>query len=402
MRLNSSSVSLNRIPFDEALKRINNRFKVNRNHVNVSIREAINRELVSDFICDSDVPPLPVSMVDGFAFNSEGNELKVIGKAGPGSAYSGKIEGDQAIEVLTGAFLPADIKYVAPKESVRINGDTIELSERPEIGSNIMPAGFDCKANEIIAKGGEKLSPGVAYFLNYLKVATVAVKPQAKVGVFSVGSELTDNFNERQKVNSSNPIFLAHVLESMGVQARNLGILNDDVKEISDSIKVAIKDHDALITSGGSSVGERDLMKEALLFCGAEQVFHGLKLKPGRTGGLYVLNEKPIIVTSGNIQASTVETALIGESVLRAMGYSVQLEAISAKIDRDVYFDSPPDFYNVTWLKVYELKNEVIASPVFTYSTSRSIPFRANAFSVIKSEDIKKNTIIEALMIGSL
>ncbi|MGC8661507.1 MAG: molybdopterin molybdotransferase MoeA [Nitrososphaeria archaeon] len=396
------SKTLSRISFDEALERINSRFKVKRSHVNVSIKEAINRELASDIVCDSDMPPLPVSMVDGFAFDSESAELKVVGKVGPGSAYSGKIEGDQAIEVLTGAYLPADIKYVVPKEYIKKNGDNIELSERPAKGENIMPAGFDCKSNEIIAKKGEILTPGIAYFLNYLKIANVAVKPQARAGIFSVGNELTNNFNEKQKITSSNPIFLTHVLENMGVYARDLGILNDDVKEISDNIKAQISNYDVLITSGGSSVGERDLIKEALLASGAEQVFHGLKLKPGRTGGLYILNEKPIIVTSGNIQASIIETAVIGESVLRTLGYSVERRVMSAVIDRDIFFDTPPDFYNVVWLKVYQLKNEIIASPIFTYSTSRSIPFRANAFSVIKSDHVKKNTVVEAYLIGSL
>ncbi|MDG6931106.1 MAG: molybdopterin molybdotransferase MoeA [Nitrososphaerota archaeon] len=396
------SKALSRISLDEALERINNRFKVKKGHANLSIRDAINLKLASDIVCDSDVPPLPVSMVDGFAFDAESARLKVVGKVGPGGVYSGKIEGDQAIEVLTGAFLPAGIKYVAPKEHVKRNGDTIELSEMPATGENIMPAGFDCKSNEIIAKGGENLSPGIAYFLNYLKVATVAVKPQARAGIFSVGNELTDNSSDRQKVSSSNPIFLTHVLENMGVYARDLGILNDDVEEISENVKRQASSYDLLITSGGSSVGERDLMKEALLASGAEQVFHGLKLKPGRTGGLYVLNEKPIIVTSGNIQASTIETAVIGEAVLRALGFSVDRKAISAVIDRDVYFDAPPDFYNVAWLKVYELKNEIIASPVFSYSTSRSIPFRANSFTIVKSGHVKKNTVLDAYMIGSL
>ncbi len=117
---------------------------------------------------------------------------------------------------------------------------------------------------------------------------------------------------------------------------------------------------------------------------------------------MYVLNEKPIIVTSGNIQASIIETVLIGSAVAQAIGFSVNMNTIRAVIDRDVYFDTPSDFYNVVWLKVYELKNEIIASPVFSYSTSRSVPFKANAFSIIKSGHIKKNTVIEANMIGDL
>ncbi len=396
------SKAFNRISLDEAVERINSKFKVKAKPVNMNVRDAINKELAFDVSCDSNVPPFPVSMVDGYAFNSEGPKLKVVGKVGPGSTYTGKIDVDQAIEVLTGAYLPSDIKFVMPKEKVMRDGDTISIYEKPVLGDNIMPAGFDCKSGEIIAKGGEMLNPGVAFFLNYLRITTVAVKPQAKVGIFSVGNELTNNVNDKQKSMSSNPIFLMHLLEGMGAYARDLGILNDDISEISDQITRHVNDYDVLITSGGSSVGERDLMQEALTQSGAEQIFHGLKLKPGRTGGLYVLNEKPVIVTAGNIQASIIETALIGESVLQALGYSTYRRKISAMIDRDVYFDTPNDFYNILWLRVYQLKNELYALPVITYSTSRSIQFRANAFSLIKSGNIKKNTIVEAYLIRDL
>jgi molybdopterin molybdotransferase len=394
---------LNRISFDEALERIKSRFNIKRNPINLNVNEAIDKILASDIICESDVPPLPVSMVDGFAFNNIHDELVVTAKVGPGSAFTGKIEDGQYIEVLTGAYLPPDIKFVVPKEHVIKNGNKIRLTVVPENeNNNIMPAGFDCKSNEIIAKKGEKFEAGLAFFLNYIKVNTVSVKPQAKAGIFSIGNELTNNIADKQKVHNSNPIFLSYILKKMGLVAHDLGILKDDEKEIFDQIKSQIDNFDLLITSGGSSVGEKDLVNEALTLNGAEQIFHGLKLKPGRTGGLYVLNGKPIIVTSGNIQASIIETMLIGSAVAQEMGYSVNMNTIRAVIDRDVYFDTPSDFYNAVWLRVYELKNEIIASPVISYSTSRSVPFKANAFSIIKSSHIKKNTVIEANMIGDL
>lgn len=307
---------------------------------------------------------------------------------GPGDLQPGN-----ALKVSTGSYLPRNTCCVVPLESSKADGNYVIVDSFPS-ETNIMPAGFDCNRNEVVCSAGEKITPKKAFFLKWIGVQAVKALPKPRVSIISVGSELVNG-----EVPNTNYMVLSGIIEDLGASPNVAQPVPDDIRAISEAILSALKDSDAVLTSGGSSVGERDLVVDAVKLLNGTVLFHGLKLKPGRTGGVAVIDGKPLIITSGNIQASVIETMLLLSKSLEVMGYSTSIKRTYARIDNDIRVNGPEDFSYVIWVKLYNIQNELFARTIEAMSTSRRVVELADGFVIVKGNYIKKNSIVEVLLL---
>lgn len=382
-----------RIPLEEALSLIGG-FKASPTPIALQPERAIGLFCAEEVRCRTSVPALPVSMVDGYAVSTtDKNEFIVTRQLGPGETSPMEIPPEHALKVSTGAYLPKNAKCVVPLENVRVEGYSILVESFPN-ETNIMPAGFDCERNEVICSVGDMITPKKAFFMKWAGIQAIKALPRPRVSIIPIGSELVDGV-----IPNTNYIILSSIVDEIGASPRVAQPVPDDVKAISEAITSELNESDVIITTGGSSVGEKDLVIDAIGLLNGRVLFHGLKLKPGRTGGVAEVNGKPLIITSGNIQASAIETLLLLSRSLASMGYPVSVKKAYAKVDNDVRVDGPEDFSYVIWVKLYNIQNETFARCIESLSTSRRIIEKADGFAIIKGNYLKKNTVVEVLLL---
>jgi len=393
---------INRISLEEAFGLLSREIIAKPKEL-MGVESAVGRILAEDIVSMEDVPKWPISEVDGYAIpgNSGLTTFSIVGRSGPGERFSGALAKDRCIRILTGSYLPEGADTVVPQEDVTVDGGSITLKADVPRGSNLMQNGYEYKKGELIAGQGSRITPYLAAFLTYLRIGHIMTYPAISVGILSVGSELTTADNWAQgKIVNSNYISLMGLAKSMGLDPVNLGIAKDDMAEISEKVRIALKKCDIVVMSGGSSVGDTDMVFDALLGMNSKRVFRGLKLKPGRTAGVAVLDGKPMVSISGNIQAATIELMLVvGEIARQLSGGGFAVKRVTCMIDRDVKFNSQAGYKNILWLKLYQVGNQLFGSPLASRSPMKSIVMRADGFGVIEASSLRNGENIEAILL---
>lgn len=289
----------------------------------VSLRMALGRVLAEDVKAPTDSPPYDRSAVDGYAVVAEDTfgaspsnpvELRLLGSAYPG-AEPGELPGigrEEALEVMTGAPLPRGANAVVMVEDASKRGDVVEVMRPVHPYQNVSRRGEDFRAGELVVARGARLRPWHIGALASLNIARVRVVRRPRVAVLSTGDELVEVGSEPgpgKVVNSSKPM-LSALLKEAGAEAVDLGVVGDDADLICERIVEGVRGADAAIVTGGTSVGVRDLVPEALERVG-EVVVHGLMLRPGKPTGFGIVGGKPVFMLSGFPVA-----ALVGFEVL--------------------------------------------------------------------------------------
>lgn len=279
----------NSLSFEQALERIQQSVTAIKGRRNVSIREALGRVLADDVCSPMDVPPFINSAMDGYAVSSADlpqtgdKQLTVIGKSFAGKPFEGAVRASECVRIMTGAVVPEGTDTIIMQEYAQAQGNHITINEGHKKGQNVRHPGDDFAKGDVIIKSGERLTPAKLGLLASVGVTEFSVVRTPVVAFFSTGDELkgVGQALAPGDIYDSNRYILFGMLQKMGVNVIDMGVVADVREQIELTLKEAASCADVVITSGGASVGEADYIK--LILDDIGQVgFWKIAMKPGK------------------------------------------------------------------------------------------------------------------------
>ena len=256
----------------------------------VSVFDALDRVLAADVVSPISVPPHDNSAMDGFAFDSallqsgQPLKLRVAGTAFAGKAWSGTLQADQCLKIMTGAIMPAALDTVVPLEFVKVEGDVVEIPPGVvKAGDNRRLLGEDLMAGQPALRKGQTLGPAALGLIASLGLPKVTVFRRIKVAYFSTGDEILTLGEPIREgaVFDSNRYTVFGLLKRMGVDVVDMGVVRDEPELLEAAFRSAAQQADAIITSGGVSMGEADHTKAMMKQLG-DVAFWRIAMRPGR------------------------------------------------------------------------------------------------------------------------
>ena len=255
----------------------------------VAIRDGLGRVIAESVISPLDVPPHTNSAMDGYAVRSSDLAdkddclLKVIGTAWAGKPFDGAVKNGEAVRIMTGAVVPDDTDTVVIQENVVREGDTIRPGTGNRQGQNVRKAGEDLRKGQTVLAPGKLIMPAELGLLASLGITEIRVMRRIRVAFFSTGDELRPVGTDQKagQIFDCNRYTLFGMLTRMGIDLVDMGIVPDRREEIETAFRDASASADAIITTGGVSVGEADYVKDILEKLGTTD-FWKVAMKPGR------------------------------------------------------------------------------------------------------------------------
>ncbi len=289
----------------------------------VEISDALERVAAQDIYAHTPVPPFDKSPFDGYAFRAEDTEkashaapviLSITEEIAAGAVATIDITAGKAAKILTGAPVPPGANTTVKYESTEFTETEVKVFEPVKPNTNIVYAGEDIAAGELILAKGTLISSPVLGLLAGQGISKVEVYVKPTIAIINTGSELIEPGNPRHggKIYNSNLYVLNGYLNSMGAIPVNFGIVVDDCKEIVNKIESALNTADMVITTGGASVGDYDWAITAAKMLGAQVLFWKTEMKPGGSIMAAVKNNKLILGISGNPGAAILGLMRIG------------------------------------------------------------------------------------------
>lgn len=296
----------------------------------VNLFAAAGRVLSQDIKAKFNIPAFDRSPLDGYAMRaadivsaSQENPvyLQVIEEIAAGYVAAKSVLPGTTIKVMTGAPIPDGADVVIKYEELHRVGDDLQVCQKLKSGSNIVPAGEDVKTGEIIAARGTKITPPVLGLIASLGITEVPVYEKIRVALLSTGDELLNPGEPLKpgKIYNSNLYTLHAQCCELGIDTIPLGIVDDNQAAIAAQMQKGLQEADLVITTGGVSVGDYDLVKVAVADIGAEKLFWKVDMKPGSAMIAARKGQQLIIGLSGNPASSLVAFDLLVTPVLRKM-----------------------------------------------------------------------------------
>jgi molybdenum cofactor synthesis domain-containing protein len=283
-----------------------------------------------------DVPPLANTAVDGYAVQAADTaaapvELKVVGLLPAGAPPTVAVGVGEAVRIMTGAPLPDGADAVVMVEDTETDGDAVRILRAVSAGDSVRPAGSDVRRGDVVLPEGTVLRPAHIGVLASIGRTEVAVHPRARVGVLSTGDELVEDGAPLQpgQIRESNRPMLLGLVEQTGAVPIDLGLVRDDETAITVAIEHAVATCDAVVTSGGVSMGDFDLIKVVLDRIGA-MTWMQIAIKPAKPFAFGVLRGPeravPVFGLPGNPVSSLVSFEVLARPALRKMMGHAELD----------------------------------------------------------------------------
>jgi len=396
---------------DQALGRWLNVLQIGKPHAELaSLQDALGRILAEDLIAQNALPRFDKSAMDGYALKS----AETIGASQSKPAIfqltdNQEITSKQAKQVWTGNPIPEGANAVVMLEDTQKTGGKLEVWSQLAPSANISKIGEDIKKDDIIAQTGTRLTPyhiGLAAALGYNQLK-VAKKP--KIGILATGNELAEVGTQLSGslIYDSNKIMISAVCRELGAETTNFGITKDNIEEIAVVIKKALETQDAVITTGGTSVGGLDLVPDAVNKIGKPGVIvHGVALRPAMPTAVAALDGKPVLILSGNPVAALIGFEVFGRPMVCSMLGMTKTESrpmLKATLARRVTSVLGRNTY--VRVRVIMKGCEFIAEPVSAKgSGSISTMTQSNGFVIVPEnrEGVSEGETVVVHMFGSL
>jgi len=308
----------------------------------VPLSSSLGRVLAEDIVAKYNDPQFPTASMDGYAIRYEDQELdtiKILGDNPAGSDETRVLQSGECIKTFTGSRMPQGSDTLIQIENVTVIDDSIVVDEKVSKNSSVRPIGEGYKAGDILIKKGTKIGfaeIGVMAGLNKVMVS-VALKP--RVAVIATGSEVLDLGEESKnssQIRSSNNYTLAALFEEAGAEVIQLGTVGDDKDSIMTTFENALSGADILVSTGGVSVGDYDFVKDIVPRLGAEVVYKGVAIKPGRHILVAQRGEKFALALPGFAYSSTVTAILyVLPLIAKMLGKAQPYKTVAAKLSEN-------------------------------------------------------------------
>ncbi|HAT4340399.1 TPA: molybdopterin molybdotransferase MoeA [Clostridium perfringens] len=336
------------IALEEALEILNKNTKALKSEV-VSIKDSLKRVLYGDVKSKINNPPFNKSVFDGYAFKSEDSkgtskenpiELKIVDEIFAGDFSEREIKSGEAIRIMTGAPIPVGADCVLKQEETERQGDLVKIFKEMKENQNISFMGEDIKIGETLIKKGKRLDYADLGIMASSGISEVLVYKKPRVSIISTGDEVCDINSTLKpgKIYDSNLYSLSARIEELGYNVLSMEHVGDNIIKIGKAIEKAFEKSDIVFTTGGASVGEKDLMQKVSESIGFERLFWKIKIKPGSAVVCSKKEEKILISLSGNPNAALTTFELLGKPVLKKL--EGKEENINIKREMGILMDS--------------------------------------------------------------
>lgn len=300
----------------------------------VSLKEAHGRVLAEPLISPIDLPAFDNSAMDGYAVRASDvasaakespARLRLVGKIPAGEPFHGNVERGTCIRLFTGSALPAGADSVVMQEDTRLApgaGEVLVL-DTVKRGENVRFQGEDVKRGSRLIQSGERVKSGQINLLGSVGVARVSVGRRPIVGILATGTELREPGQQLApgQIYESNRVGLAALIGEAGAVTKTLPLVSDHPESVRQALETAFSECDAVVTSGGVSVGEHDYVKTAFEHLGGQLEFWKVSIKPGRPFVFGKYRNKLLFGLPGNpVSASVTCLVLVRPALLKWQG----------------------------------------------------------------------------------
>lgn len=300
------------------------------NVIQVPLAEAAGLVLARDVVAQEDIPPFANSAMDGFALLSKDSRphdghlprLHITGGVAAGYVADRAVEEGTTMRIMTGAPVPPGADAVIQVELTRTEGladGEVEIQQEVAPGNNIRPAGEDMQRGQTVMTRGTEIGAWEIGILATLGWASVPVVRRARVAILGTGDEVIEVDEPLQpgKIRNSNSYLLEAAVRRAGAEPHRLGVARDTVESLREKFTEAVK-YDLILTSGGVSVGDFDLVKNIMQEQGAIN-FWRINMRPGKPVAFGHIGAVPLLGLPGNPVSSAVTFELFGRPVIRKM-----------------------------------------------------------------------------------
>ncbi|MGC1379678.1 MAG: gephyrin-like molybdotransferase Glp [Candidatus Baltobacteraceae bacterium] len=357
----------------------------------VGLDEALGRVLARPIAADDEYPNAARSMMDGYALCARAapGRFEIVGDVRMGVAPEASIAPAQAMRIPTGGVLPEGADAVVPIEEAREDADVLAVAAAVDAGANVAERGADMHRGETILRPGRRIGAPQIGVLATVGVSAVPVYRRPIVAVFSTGDELVEPSErpQRGQIRDSNRYAIAASLRAMGAEPRHYPTLRDEADEFEAALAGALAQCDAVVVTGGSSVGERDRLPRAVAGVATPGILvHGLRVKPGKPTLFGADGNKPIVGLPGNPTSALVILEAVAAPIVGALvGAPIVAHRLEAKLAAPARSRA-----GWTWFVPVALEDDgatPLAHPLALRSFSVSLTARADGYIVMDERD---------------
>jgi molybdopterin molybdotransferase len=373
----------------------------------VALADCAGRVLSEAVIATASLPAYPSSAVDGYAVRSQdaGRALRVLGESAAGRPFAGTVEAGTAARILTGGVVPDGADCVVMVEDVQLAGDVVTVPGALRPGSNFHRPGDDVRAGELVLSAGTQLAAAELGLCAALGLARLPVHRRPRVSLMSTGDELVEVGEKpgRGQIVDSNRWALLAALREAGAEVRGLGIAPDQPDALRRLVVDALGDADALVTSGGVSVGTHDLVKPLLESLGTVYIGR-VKLKPGKPFTFAALAEGRVAFGLPGFPVSSLVTfeVFVRPALRKMQGFTqLQRPTLPVRLGYDARASADRTEYQRVTLR--REGGDLVAMTTGSQSSSRLMSL-AGAHALVRvpagGQGIKAGSIVEALILA--
>ncbi len=366
----------------------------------VTLTDALGRVLANEVITQKNLPSFDNSAMDGFAFKAQdaGKQLRVVRTIFAGDIPSPSLKEGECYRIMTGAQLPEDVDTVVPIEMCHdVTGDSVGIPTNIVEGSNFRKKGEEAKKGDKLLDAGKILSAADIALLSAQGVMAVEVTVRPKIAIVSTGNEIKEPWElaSEDEIYNANAFGISALLKSFGFEPTYIGAIPDDLEATKHFIS-KLTAFDAVITTGGISMGDADFLYEALLHNGLEVWFHGVNLKPGKGVTFGQMGNTLIMAMPGNPMATMLTVhALCIPALYRLAGSSLSFHAFTyAEFSHDLKLKAGRTnlvLGNLEEGVFFPTRNNKIGSGMLTpLSESNCVAYFDETISHIEREDLIK------------
>lgn len=375
--------SVGSLSLEEAWSKIDTMFPCVASVSEVPLLEALDAVLAQPLVSPINLPPFENSAMDGYAFahasltESNGGRLRLSkARLAAGVAPDTPLSAGEAVRIFTGAPLPQGADTVAMQEHCLAADGFVSIPVDITHGKNCRPAGGDVRGGQVILEQGVRLRPQDIALAAATGHERLSVYRPLRVAVVSTGDELHEPGQPLSQggIYDSNRYGVLSLLQWMGCEVIDKGIVQDDLAAIVAVLREASEEADAIITSGGMSVGEEDHVKAAIAVLG-ELAFWRINIKPGKPVGIANILGTPLIGLPGNPVSAVVTFMLIARSVLLRLSGCSRTSPVSFFVESS--FD-----HNCKGARREFLRGRLVASPAGRMQVEK---FRTDSSGVLSS-----------------
>jgi len=378
----------------------------------VALEDAYCRILAEDVVADIDLPPFDRARMDGYALRAADvartpAKLKVIGEVPAGARFDRSVAAGEAVKIFTGAPVPDGADSVQKVEVTRASDHTVEVLEATTVGQFITPHASEIASGEVVARAGRQIEAAEMAVLASFGYSQVKVSRRPRVAVISTGSELIDVSKKPSgaQIRNSNTYTLAAYAEKAGAIVDNLGTVEDTPEATREALLRAADNRDIVITSGGVSMGDYDLVKAALKEIGAEIFFDRVSIRPGKPIVFAKRGATYFFGLPGNPVSTSVTFNVFVRPVIRKLqgADSPLLPVVSARLSRSLKDSSSRRSYLPA--RFFIEAGRAMIEPLKWGGSSDLVAFmRANALIIVREEvhEISEGELVESMLLNVL